>query len=379
MSWTRLRGPAWLVSGLAGTAVVGTGALSWNGLGLALHRLAPVMVFLLAVTALAGIADSAGVFDAAAIRAARMARGRVPVLFVLVVLLATVTTVLLSLDTTAVLLTPVVLALAARLSLPPLPFAFVTVWLANTASLLLPVSNLTNLLAVSRLHLSTPAYARELAVPALAAVLVTVTLSVGFDLRLLRGHYKIPDPKGPQDPVLFRGAVAALVALAVALVAGAAVAPTTAVLALLLGVLSAVRRPRLLRPSLVPWRLVPLVAGLFLVVQAAGPHGLDTVLRAVTGDGASSLRIAASGAVTSNLINNLPAFLALERVVPDRGLMSLLLGVNVAPLVLPWASLATLLWADRCRAAGVMVPWCTFMLRGLVLVPVLLLVCSQTL
>ncbi len=118
---------------------------------------------------------------------------------------------------------------------------------------------------------------------------------------------------------------------------------------------------------------------MFLVVQAAGPHGLDTVLRAVTGDGASSLRVAASGAVTSNLINNLPAFLALERVVPDRGLMSLLLGVNVAPLVLPWASLATLLWADRCRAAGVMVPWRTFMLRGLVLVPVLLLVCSQTL
>src|SRR4051794_29696226 len=83
--------------------------------------------------------------------AARLARGSVLGLWLLVVLVAVVATAVLSLDTTAVLLTPVVLALAAQLGLDRALFAYTAVWLANTASLLLPVSNLTNLLAVSRL------------------------------------------------------------------------------------------------------------------------------------------------------------------------------------------------------------------------------------
>src|SRR3954452_10941862 len=106
------------------------------------------------MTVLAELADEAGVFDVAAHRAARLARGRTLALYGLVVVLASATTVLLSLDTTAVLVTPVVLALAQQLELSPVPFALAAVWLANTASLLLPVSNLTNLLAISRLDLS---------------------------------------------------------------------------------------------------------------------------------------------------------------------------------------------------------------------------------
>jgi arsenical pump membrane protein len=73
-------------------------------------------------------------------------------LWLLVVVLATLATAVLSLDTTAVLLTPVVLALAHRLHLDEGVFAFTTVWLANTASLFLPVSNLTNLLALHALE-----------------------------------------------------------------------------------------------------------------------------------------------------------------------------------------------------------------------------------
>lgn len=69
------------------------------------------------------------------------------VLWTLVVVLAVVSTVFLSLDTTAVIVTPVVVVLAQSIGVSPLPFALATVWLANTASLALPVSNLTNLLA----------------------------------------------------------------------------------------------------------------------------------------------------------------------------------------------------------------------------------------
>jgi len=352
---------------------VAVGALTPRQALDAAGRLAPVMVFLIAVTALAGICDAAGVFDAAAVRAARAARGRTPVLFALVVLLASATTVLLSLDTTAVLLTPVVLALTARLGLPPLPFAFSTVWLANTASLLLPVSNLTNLLAAGRLQLSALAYAEQVAVPALFAVLITVAAVVGLDHRSLSGRYRVPAPVPPADPVLFTGASMAMFVLAVGLLAGLPIAPTTALLAGALALLCAARRPMLLRPALVPWRLVPLVLGLFLLVQAAGPHGLDRLLRLAAGDGRSPLRVAAAGAGAANVVNNLPAFLGLERVIPRSGLTALLIGVNTGPLITPWASLATLLWADRCRAAGVSVPWGSFTLRGALLLPALLL------
>lgn len=103
-----------------------------------LHRIWPVLLFLAAITVVAELADAAGVFEVAAAGAARLARGRVLVLWLLAVVLALSTTVLLSLDTTAVLLTPVVLALAERLRLPPIPFALTTVWPANTGSLLLP-------------------------------------------------------------------------------------------------------------------------------------------------------------------------------------------------------------------------------------------------
>jgi arsenical pump membrane protein len=122
--------------------------------------------------------------------------------------------------------------------------------------------------------------------------------------------------------------------------------------------------------TLIPWRLVLLVEGLFLVVQAVGPHGLDDLLRHGLGSPLQTSFVAAGGA---NLVNNLPAYLAVERVVPHDQLLALLVGVNLGPLVLPWGSLATLLWAERCRARGVHVGWVRFGLAGAVLVPLLLL------
>lgn len=90
-------------------------------------------------------------------RASRPGVGFLP--FVLIAVLGTLTTIGMGLDTTAVLLTPVVLALSTRLNVSPVPFALLAVWIATTASLLLPVSNLTNLLAAQRLALSTPTFA----------------------------------------------------------------------------------------------------------------------------------------------------------------------------------------------------------------------------
>jgi arsenical pump membrane protein len=114
-------------------------------------RVRPILLIVDANTNVAALAATAGLFDVIAAFLAKISRGHTWALWLLVVLLAVVSTAFLSLDTTAVLLTPVVIGVAKANHLPPLPFALTTVWLANTASLVLPVSNLTNLLAVQRL------------------------------------------------------------------------------------------------------------------------------------------------------------------------------------------------------------------------------------
>jgi len=132
-----------------------------------------------------------------------------------------------------------------------------------------------------------------------------------------------------------------------------------------------VRRRSDLRLGLVPWRLLVLTEGLFLVVSAAGRHGLDALLGHLVGGG-GDIRVAAIAAGAANLVNNLPAYLALERAVPRTNLLALLTGINIGPLVLVWGSLATLLWRERCRARGVEVSALSFGLLGLVGMPVVL-------
>lgn len=111
------------------------------------ERVLPVLAFVVGITIVAELASEAGVFSALADRLAKLGRGRLWLLWMLVLLLAVVSTAFLSLDTTAVLVTPVVVLLAVHVGVSPIPFALATVWLANTASLFLPVSNLTSLLA----------------------------------------------------------------------------------------------------------------------------------------------------------------------------------------------------------------------------------------
>jgi arsenical pump membrane protein len=112
------------------------------------------------------------------------------------------------------------------------------------------------------------------------------------------------------------------------------------------------------------------VAALFVVIDAALQLGLKPALASLAGDGTSAAalaRVAGSGALAANAVNNLPAYIALEAVTADapQRLMALLIGVNVAPLVTPWASLATLLWAQRCHARGIRIPVRSLAVQGL--------------
>lgn len=360
-----------------GLVLVATGVLPVGDALEVGQRVWPVLLFVLAITVVTELAAEAGLFRVVAEFAARVGRGRAWALWLLVVVLAVVCTVFLSLDTTAVLLTPVVVILARHAGLSPLPFALTTVWLANTASLLLPVSNLTNLLAEHELPGYTPLdFARLMALPALVAIVVPCLLLFGIYRRELLARYTPDDRHAPDDRVLFWASAIVVALLLPALVSGVAVwIPAVAAAVVLLGFF-AVRRRAVLRFSLLPWQIVLLASGLFLVVQAGHSLGLAALLETAAGredDAVGLLRLAASGAVGSNLANNLPAYLALEPVAgsPTR-LAALLIGTNAGPLVTPWASLATLLWHQRLVSLGVEISWRRYAALGLLVVPLTL-------
>ncbi|MGQ7296937.1 SLC13 family permease [Quadrisphaera sp. KR29] len=375
-----------LLAVAASAVVLLTGALSPRQAGALLDRTWSVLVFLVAAAVLAALAGRAGVFEVAAVWAARRGGGRTWRLWLLVVGIAVAATTTLSLDTTAVLLTPVVLALARRTGAPASVGALLALtcaWLANTASLLLPVSNLTNLLALGVLE-GGPAGGGVLAFaaltwrPALAAVLATALVLAVLHRGALRTGYSPPRPAHVADPVLLRVAAAVVVLVLPALAAGLEPWAVAGAAAVVLAAVFAVRQRSALSWQVVPLPLAVSVLGLFVVVEALGQHGLSSALAAVAGRGEGFpelLRLAATSAVAANAVDNLPAYLALQPLLsPEEPLRTaaVLVGVNAGPLITPWGSLAVLLWARACRAEGVPVRWGRFALQGLVLVPVVL-------
>ncbi len=366
----------WITAALLvlGLIFVATGLLPHHEASATIRRILPLLLFLGSVIVLAELTADAGVFDVIAVRVAALARGNYVALFVLCVFFAATTTTVLNLDTTAVLLTPVMLALARKAGIAVIPLAMTTVWLANTASLLLPVSNLTNLLAANRVALSPAEFASRMWPVQLTSIAVTmVFLWVFFWRRGVRGasRYDPPLPLRPDNPVLFWvAALACLLFITVVITTGIALGYAAALAAAPVVAAFAVRKRSALRPGLIPWRLLVFVVGLFLVVQTVSLHGLGTVTQALIGtEGGTvgAVRAAATGAGLSNAVNNLPADGAGEAVIPlghHEQLLALLIGTNVGPIITPWASLATLLWFERCRSYDAVVPMRTFVLTG---------------
>lgn len=359
-------GLIFLVTGLLPTQ----GAL---GADATITRIEPILIFLATVLVLAELTNVAGVFDVVATRLAIIGRGHFFPLFVLCVVFASVTTIGLNLDTTAVLLTPVMLALARALDVDALPFAMATTWLANTASLLLPGSNLTNLLAANRINLAPTDFAARLGSAQIASLLVTgALLWLFYWRREKRGidRYETPEPFRAPDTVLLWLASLACVCFIAAMLAGVALPVASAIAAGVVLLAFVIRRPRALRWTMIPWRLPVFVTGLFFVVQTITIHLLGPLTSWLIGSSPDALgvfRAAATGAGLANIVNNLPAYVAVEASVPlanHAQLLGLLIGVNVGPVILPWGSLATLLCYERCVASGVPIPLRRFVATG---------------
>ena len=371
----------WVALGCGVLAMV-TGLLPWHaGLAVA-QRVWPVLLFLAAIKIVADLCDDAGLFDVAAHLAARVARGRRMVLFLMFVALATVCTWVLSLDTTAVLLTPIGLAVAAELGISPLPFAFASIWLANAASLLLPVSNLTNLLAQDRLGLATVDFMALTWRPQLAILVVVTGVLVLRYRRPLSGRYVVPLQLPARDPVPLGVAAAVALLTGPAIIAGAPAWSVASVGAAALVAVFAWRDASRVTPvrlwQLTPVSMIAFASGLFLVVEAVVRHA-HTLLTQVLGtadDGVVSLlRLAGVSAVAANVVNNLPAYLGIEPFAADpRRLVAVLIAVNAGPMIITWGSLANLLWGQICADRGVVVSARRFAAEGLLVVPLALLV-----
>lgn len=360
---------------VAGAGCVLGGLLPAAQAAATIRRILPLLAFLATVIVLAELTAEAEVFDVIATRMAILAGGNYLALFLLCVTFASATTAALNLDTTAVLLTPVMLATARRAAISPLPLAMTTVWLANTASLLLPVSNLTNLLAADRVTLTPSSFAQRMLIPEAASIVATMCgLWVFYWRRGRRDgeRYLPPQAHRPKDRILFWIAAAACLFFVACLLTGLPLMVASSVSCGVVVVAFAGRARGTLRPQLIPWRLLVFVVGLFLVVQTVSYHGLDALMRiAIGADGGTGgvFRAAGAGAALSNLVNNLPSYVAGESAVPAANhdqLLGLLIGTNVGPIVTPWASLATLLWYERCQAGGIQISWPRFMLGGAV-------------
>ncbi|CUR60735.1 putative transporter [metagenome] len=332
----------------------------------------PVLLFLVVITLVSDLCADARVFDVAAHLFARAARGHTLLLFALYCLLASGTTILLSIDTTAVMLTPVALALAVELDLPALPFAFATIWLANGASLLLPISNLSNLLAVERTGQSAGEFVSDLWLPQLAVLAVVLgVLFVRFG-GSLRGRYAVHRELPEHDRVLVIVSAVIALGIAVGTVAGVpAWLAASSGLLVLVGV-CLLRAPELVLPSrlvrLVPARIVLGAFALFVLVELA-----LVVVEPGQVDWPNNVALAAAAAALSNVVNNLPAWLALAPVTPASSYPALLVGINVGGMLLLWGSLANLLWLRRCAKAGLSISLARFAREGLLVVPLAVL------
>src|SRR5262252_10319263 len=173
LAWAVIRPRGWpeaVAAVPAAALVIGTGAIPAQDVIAEARLLGPVIGFLAAVLVLAQLCDDEGLFSACGAWMARTSAGRPRRLLGQVFVIAAVTTAVLSLDATVVLLTPVVFATVARLEVRSRPHVYACTHLANSASLLLPVSNLTNLLAFAASGLAFGRFAALMAVPWLAAI-----------------------------------------------------------------------------------------------------------------------------------------------------------------------------------------------------------------
>ncbi len=379
----------WAVGGAA--LLVALGLLSPADALAGMAKGTDVYLFLTGMMLLSELARQEGLFDWLAARAAALARGSATRLFSLVFAVGTIVTVFLSNDATAVVLTPAVAAVARTAKADsPLPYLFICAFIANAASFVLPISNPANLVIYGSHMPPLLQWLPRYALPSALSILATYGALRWSQRRELR--------ESIADDIAIAalssaGKMAAfgILATAVVLLISSGYGVQLGLPTFLAGLGTAVLVLTRSRCGVsdvakaISWGVLPLVAGLFVLVEALEKTGVTRML-AVLLQGlvqrSASLAAWASGvvlAVGCNLVNNLPAGLVAGRVVemahvPVHVRSAVLIGVDLGPNLSVTGSLATILWLTALRREGLGVSaWAFLKLGVLVMPPALLL------
>lgn len=305
----------------------------------------PALAFLLVGVPLAVLLEKLGFFRAAA----DILLHRNPSLLKLW-LLAAVTTAVLNLDTTIVLLTPLYAHIARKSKIPALPLLLIPLLLACFASAALPVSNLTNLIAVSTLHLSVIDFLSHLALPSI----VSVTLGWVLYRRLFPNKLQIiPLDKAPDKRALSIGS-GIILFLLVGFTLGSVIGIDAWVIALIADI------ALMLITRFAPWHSVPLktalqVAGIAALAVLAIQHIRIGFLFEPTAKIDSMVLATALATLGANTVNNLPTTLVGMTAAHEAswGVWAWLVGVNFGAVLLPIGALANILWRNIAQEQGV--------------------------
>ena len=382
--WTALAAATLLLGGLI--ALPDACKAIWKGVD--------VYLFLIGMMVLAELARHEGLFDWVAAFAVKHSKGSPTRLFVLVYLVGTIVTIFLSNDATAVVLTPAVYAAATRAKAKPLPYLFICAFIANAASFVLPISNPANLVVYGAQMPQLKVWLAEFGLVSLVSIIVTFGVLYFTQNADLTGEIS----RDVKVPTLSRGgrlaaggigftALVLLIASSLnwqlglpTFVAGSTTALTVVILNR--------ATPRGIVKN-ISWSVLPLVAGLFVLVEAVQGTGLLRPLVTLVSTSAASapnvtgLVMGSLVAVLCNIINNLPLGLIAGSVATGAQLSprvtgALLIGVDLGPNLSVTGSLATILWLVALRREGQTVSGWKFLKLGCLVMPPALLAALAT-
>lgn len=379
----------WAVLGAAALVVFGlmSPGTAWEGI----LKGTDVYLFLIGMMLMSEVARKEGLFDWLAGIAVRAAKGSPTRLFTLIYVVGTVVTVFLSNDACAVVLTPAVYAATKAAKVEnPLPYLFICAFIANAASFVLPISNPANLVVFAEHMPPLTQWLAMFALPSLLAIVGTYAVLRLTQSGTLKTQSVATDVA--ETGLSRTGLVAGLgiVATGGVLIAASAYGldlglPTFVAGSITTAAVLLMRRGGLVEVAKdVSWSVLPLVAGLFVLVESLEKTGVLGMISATlkqyaqaapteTAWGAGTLI-----AVLCNLVNNLPAGLIAGAAVqaahvPDKVAGAVLIGVDIGPNLSVTGSLATILWLTAIRREGQDVSFWRFLKLGLLVMPPTLL------
>ncbi len=377
----RLPEAIWAVAGAV--LLVVAGLLPVRGALAAVARGTDVYLFLAGMMLLSEIARREGLFDWLAAHAVDAARGSTERLFLLIYGVGVGVTAILSNDATAVVLTPAVFAATSKARVDPLPYLFICAFVANAASFVLPISNPANLVVYDGHMPALAVWLAQFLLPSALAIVATF-----FALRWAE-HKRLHDMNTAEIaiPLLSTGGRIAFAGIGLTAIVllwvsarGIGLGLPTAIMGAGTAAIVLIAQRAAPWPVLkeISWSILPLVAGLFVLVEALVQTGVIAALSHAVqqASSASQPRTAAAAGVlaafATNLTNNLPAGLIARSALmgaPHRVIDSVLIGVDLGPNLSVTGSLATILWLTAIRREGQDVTFWRFLKVGAVVMP----------